>query len=246
MPFRIAVSKAEPMLMVSAFELSVAILMVFPAVPVPILIVFELLPVPRFNAPVVPESRVRAEEVVEAIVPAPAKVKLVAEVAIVSIEATPVKAPPVVTFSPAFEVNAKVPVAFPIAVFAVPVVLIEAVPPETVIPAEPVNNPADVIVPEPVVEILPEVASVPASLMVNEETPPDWMSNDVLVAPFVSFSTKAVAVPALVMETDVEVTSPEANVKAISLPVVVVIVLPASYELWSVPPPADTQEPETL
>ena len=39
-----------------------------------------------------------------------------------SIEATPVKAPPVVTFNPPLEVKAKVPVELPIVVLPVPVV----------------------------------------------------------------------------------------------------------------------------
>ena len=56
-------------------------------------------------------------------VPPLAKVKAVAETAMVSMDATPVKAPPVVTFSPPLLVKAKVPVALPMAVFPVPVVL---------------------------------------------------------------------------------------------------------------------------
>ena len=143
--------------MASATELLVPMLMVLPAVPVPRLIVLALLPVPKLTVPVVPESIVIAEDVVDEIVPAPAKVKPVAVTAIVSIEATPVKAPPVVTLSPPFEANANVPVALPIVVFAVPVEFIEAVPPVIVTPAEPVNNPAEVIVPVPEVEMFPEV-----------------------------------------------------------------------------------------
>jgi len=101
--------------------LSVPTLMVLPAVPVPMLIVLALLPVPRFTAPVVPESRLRALEVVVLIVPAAAKVTSVAENNIVSMEATPVRAPPVVTLSPPLEVRAKVPVALPIVTLLVPV-----------------------------------------------------------------------------------------------------------------------------
>ncbi len=85
----------------------------------PMVTVLALAPVPTLTAPVVPESRVKAEVVVEAIVPAPANVRAVAETAIVSIEATPVNAPPVVTFKPPLEVKAKVPVPLPTAVFPV-------------------------------------------------------------------------------------------------------------------------------
>ena len=53
---------------------------------------------------------------VEESVPAPAKSMAVAEKSMVSILATPVKAPPVVTLRPPFEVRANVPVALPIVV----------------------------------------------------------------------------------------------------------------------------------
>ena len=125
--------------MASATVLLVPMLMVFPAVPVPKLIVLALFPVPRFTVPVVPESTVKAVTVVDEIVPAPANVRLVAFTPIVSIEATPVSAPPVVTFNPPFEVKAKVPVALPIEVFPVDEVfkfrvgaVIAAVPEESV------------------------------------------------------------------------------------------------------------------
>lgn len=88
------------MFSVSAAVLLVPMFTVSPAVPVAMFTVLALLPVPRLTAPVVPESRVMAEEVVEDIVPVPAKVKAVALVAMVSIEATPVRAPPEVTFRP--------------------------------------------------------------------------------------------------------------------------------------------------
>lgn len=120
-PTRLIASRAEPMFMVSAFELSVPMLTVSPAVPVAILTVLALLPVPRFTAPVVPESRVMAEVVVDLIVPSAAKVKALAEVAIVSIEATPVKAPVVDTLSPPLEAIASVPVVLPRVTLLVPV-----------------------------------------------------------------------------------------------------------------------------
>lgn len=95
-------------------------------------------------------------------------------------------------------------------------------------PFEAVSVPAEVIVPEPVVEMLPEVERVPASVIVKVGEPPDWISIEVLVAPFVSFKTKALAVPAFERVKEVEVAKPEARVKARFLPVVVVMVLPPS------------------
>src|SRR5574338_207684 len=83
----------------------------------------------------------------EEIVPALAKPIDVAEVEIVSSEATPVET------LKALEAIANVPVALPIEVLAVPEVLIEAVPPEIVNPADPVSNPDDVMVPVLDVEI---------------------------------------------------------------------------------------------
>jgi len=51
----------------------------------------------------------------------------------------------------------------------------------------------------------------------------------VLVATLVSFIIKALAVPALVKLKEVEVPKPEAKVKSMFLPVVVVMVLPPVY-----------------
>ena len=82
------------------------------------------------------------------------------------------------------------------------------------------------MVPVPVVEMLPVVDTVPASLMVKLLVPPDWIANDVLVAPLVSLITKAVPVPALVRENEVWVVRPDPSVKAMFLPSVVVMVLP--------------------
>src|SRR6266702_1118031 len=81
--------------------------------------------------------------------PTPANPKLVAEVVMVSKEATPDTAPPVVTFNPPLEVNANVPVPLPIAVLAVPDVLILAAP-TTVNPPFAVRSPVEVKVPAPV------------------------------------------------------------------------------------------------
>jgi hypothetical protein len=119
-PDMVVLSRDEPILIVSATVLSVAILTRFPPVPVAILIVLALLPLPRFTAAVVPESRVRALAPVVLIVPAPANVSEVAVIDIVSIELTPVRAPAVVTLSPDEE-SWNVPVEFPIDTLFVPV-----------------------------------------------------------------------------------------------------------------------------
>lgn len=173
------VSKADPILMASATVLLVPILIVLPAFPVPRLMVLALFPVPKLTVPVEPESIVMAEVVVEEIVPAPAKVRLVAFTAMVSIEATPVKAPAVETFSPPFEVKAKVPVELPIAVFPVEAVfklsvgaVIAAVPDErvNVSPVSPVLETApDVEVRDkaPVVCVNPfDAVNAPAEVIV--------------------------------------------------------------------------------
>lgn len=118
------VSRIEPILIVSANELSVAILIIFPPVPVAIFIVFALFPVPKLTVPVVPVSSVNALAPVVVIFPAPAKVKSVAVTPIVSSEMTPERAPRVETFKPPFEIKANVPVAFPRTIFPVPVVAI--------------------------------------------------------------------------------------------------------------------------
>ena len=76
-------------------------------------------------------------------VPPLAKPKEVAVTDMVSMEGTPVKAPPVVTFSPPFEVKANVPVPLPMLVLAVPVVLMLVVP-TRVAPAVAVNRPFNV------------------------------------------------------------------------------------------------------
>lgn len=90
-------------------------------------------------------------------------------------------------------------------VFVIPPVLLFIPPVIDAPPEDTVSAPADVIVPEPVVEMLPLVERVPFSLIVNFETPPDFISNDVLVAALVSSRTNACAVPALVSVKDVAV-----------------------------------------
>src|SRR4030042_1844489 len=80
-----------------------------------------------WTKPLVPASSVRLVVAPVVIAPVPAKPKEVADTAMVSIEATPVSAPPVVTLRPVDE-TWKVPVALPTAVFADPDVLIFAVP----------------------------------------------------------------------------------------------------------------------
>jgi hypothetical protein len=59
-PAIVSVSSAEPIVIVSAVVLSLAILIAFPAVPVAMLTVFALLLVPRLTVPVDPESSVNA------------------------------------------------------------------------------------------------------------------------------------------------------------------------------------------
>ncbi len=81
------------------------------------------LPEPILQVEAAPPVRVRALAPVAATVPAPAKVKVVAEVVMVSSEATPVNAPAVETFSPPLDVNANVPVELPTATLPVPVVV---------------------------------------------------------------------------------------------------------------------------
>lgn len=92
---------------------------------------------------------------------------MVTEVAAVRV-VIPLTAPAVVTLK-ALDVIENVPVEFPIAVLDVPEVLMLAVPPETVSPPVLVKSPAEVIVPDPVVEIFPEVVSVPAVLIDHVE-----------------------------------------------------------------------------
>jgi hypothetical protein len=154
----------------------------------PKVIVLALAPVPILTAPVVPESRVMAEVVVEEIVPAPAKVRAVAEVAIVSIDTTPVSAPPVVTFNPPLDARENVPVALPITTLPVPVVAmftLEApVVPRLVPPVElkVVNAPVLAVVapmavefmPVAVVVIFPEVKVILlAPVLIEEALKPD-------------------------------------------------------------------------
>lgn len=123
-PTRLMVSSMLPIFTVSANELSVATLIIFPPVPVAIFIVFALFPVPKLTVPVVPVSSVNALAPVVVIFPAPAKVKSVAVTPIVSSEMTPERAPRAETFRPPFDVKAKVPVALPSTIFPVPVVAI--------------------------------------------------------------------------------------------------------------------------
>ena len=122
----------------------------------------------RLRAPVAPPVRARALAPVEEIVPAPAKVRAVAEVAMVSRLATPVRAPPVVTLRPPEEVRAKVPVALPMATVPVPVVaMVTAEAPALARSVAPVevrvlNLPVEAVVAPMVVElILPPVMVTP-------------------------------------------------------------------------------------
>src|SRR5205814_1095099 len=123
--------------------------------------VLELFPEQRLTVPVVPESKVKALAPVEVIVPAPANPKAVAEVVMVSSEATPVNAPAVETFNPPEEVTAKVPVELPIATLPVPVVAILTLEapdvPKLVVPDEDkvVKAPVEGVVAPIAVELIP-------------------------------------------------------------------------------------------
>ena len=99
---------------------------------------------------------------------------------------------------------------------------------------------AEVILPVLVVVMLPLVDSAPSSLIVSFVDPADWMAKAVLVAPLVSLIKNPMPVPALtrlkpfasplfVRLNEVGVVKPEARVKSIFLPSVVVMVLPALY-----------------
>lgn len=112
---------------------------------------------------------------------------------IVSIEATPVSAPPVVTLSPPFEVKANVPVEFPTAVLPVEDVfrfnvgaVMAAVPDESVCvsPVSPVEEMApdvDVRFKAPVVCVSPfDAVNVPA--LVTVPVPEVEMFPDVVTA----------------------------------------------------------------
>ena len=204
------------MLMVSKTVLSVPMLMVLPAFPVPIAMVLTpVSPVPRLMVsasvsvpmlmvPVEPELRVRALVVVDSMVPAPAKVMVVAETAMVSILATPVKIPPVVTLRPPFEVKAKVPVALPIVVLSVPEALIWAVPVT-------VNPPVPSMAPVP--EFTPTAVTAPAP--VTEKLVPVMALAPMLMA-FV-ISTSDTSNPSVITPLAATLTSmPLAIVKSVS------------------------------
>lgn len=97
-------------------------------------------------------------------------------------------------------------------------------------PFDAVRRLFDVMVPVPVVLILPDVERVPFSLMLSVVKALDWMAKEVFVAALVSLMTNALSVPALVKVNDVAVpvsVDSSYSVKAISRPVVVVMLFPA-------------------
>jgi len=81
----------------------------------------------------------------------------------------------------------------------------------------------------PVWEILPEVVRSPRLSMVNLEEPPFWISKAVLVEPLVLLMINDSAELWLVRVKEVGVASPDARVKEMLLPEVVVIELPPLY-----------------
>ena len=131
-PVKVRVSKAEPILMVSATELLVPRLMTLPALPVARLIVLALLPEPKLTVPVVPESKVRTPVVPEVMfklvvaaelkLPVPAKLSAVALTEMVLRVDTPVKAPAVETLRPV-EASEKVSFVSPIVIVSASVLV---------------------------------------------------------------------------------------------------------------------------
>ena len=87
---------------------------------------------------------------------------------------------------------------------------------------------------EPDWEILPEVVRSPRLSIVNLEPPLFWISKAVLVEPLVLLMINDSAELALVRTKEVGVPRPEARLKAMLLPEVVVIELPPLYADWSV------------
>jgi hypothetical protein len=81
----------------------------------------------------------------------------------------------------------------------------------------------------PVWEILPEVVKSPRLSMVNLEAPPFWISTALLVEPLVLLMINDSAELWLVKVKEVGVARPDARVKAMLLPEVVVIELPPLY-----------------
>ena len=147
----------------------------------PIVIVFALAFVPIFIAPVVPESSVRVFAPVDESAPAPAKVIAVAEYAMVSIEAMPVKAPLEVRFRPleviVSESSADPIVRVSIVVLSVPIfmafppipvpmlIVLELFPvPKFTVPVVPESTVTEPVVPD-FIDTLPVVA-------VNRVIPP--------------------------------------------------------------------------
>jgi len=76
------------------------------------------------TCPVVPASKARLVPAPVETAPAPTKPRAVAETEMVSMEATPVRAPAVLALRPPLEISCKVPVALPMVVLPVPVVAI--------------------------------------------------------------------------------------------------------------------------
>ncbi len=116
------VPSAEPVILPEQVRLPFELVTVHPvAADPPASSTFPVEVFPIWTRPVEPASRVRFEVPPAVIAPAAAKSRAVAETPIVSMEATPVRAPPVVTFKPPFEEIARVPVALPRVTFPVPV-----------------------------------------------------------------------------------------------------------------------------
>ena len=164
----------------------------------------------RFSAPDAPPSIFIALAPVEVTVPAPAKESAVAVTPIVSIDETPVSAPPVVTFKPPLDVRENVPVPLPIVVFPVPVVaiftLLAPEVPKFVSPVEDSVVKAPVFgVPEPIVpgaaQVLPnnvEAFIVPEFAKFNEAPVSTTIAAVVFVLEVIPENGTEVAVTVLV------------------------------------------------
>ena len=81
---------------------------------------------------------------------------------------------------------------------------------------------------------MPEVERSPRLSIVNLEEPPFWIFKAVLVEPLVLLISNESAAPALVRTKEVGDANPDARLKAMLLPEVVVIELPPLYADWRV------------
>jgi hypothetical protein len=221
----------EPVIAAVQAKAPVAFVMVHPVDPTPPPI--KISPVEvlfKFKAPEEPPLRLKALAPVDVTDPVAAKVKDVADTPIVSMEATPVNAPPVVTFSPPFDVNANVPVEFPTVTFPVPVVaivtLLAPALAKSVAPVEVnvVNLPVEGVVVPIAVELIPVAVVLKLEeVNVNALAPVEIEEADKperVKAPEVPVRFKA---PVVSVSPLLAVTSPE----KVGFPTVAKVIVPA-------------------